>query len=135
MKHINNLTGAFVTALLVSGLTLSVVADHHEEKKDPKKPKTIEDVMETTHKGRDSIVSHVRDGKGTPEEIALLVTQYNFLAKQKPPEGDADSWKKKTVALIKTIKDVQQKKPNAVAAYKEAVNCKACHEVHKPKDY
>ena len=29
-------------------------------------------------------------------------------------------------------KDLQAGKPDSVAKYKEAVNCKACHSVHKP---
>lgn len=133
MKRIQKICYGWATGLVLSGLTLTVLADHHEEV-DPKKPKDISDVMESTHKGRDSIVAHVRDGKGTPEEISLLVLQYDFLAKTKPPRGEMDSWKKKTTALAKSIKDVQMKKPNAVAEYKEAVNCKACHDLHKPKD-
>ena len=120
-------------AAAVSGLSLSVIAED-EKPVDKKKPADIHDVMEWSHKGKDSIVSRVRDGKGTAEEIDLLVIYYDFMAKAKPPEGDMESWKAKTGALVKAIGKVQKKEANAVAEYKEAVNCKACHSVHKPKD-
>lgn len=120
-------------AVAVAGLSLTVLAED-QKPVDKKKPADIHDVMEWSHKGKDSIVAHVRDGKGTDEEIELLVIYYNFMTNAKPPEGDMESWKAKTTALVNSINKVKKKDVNALAEYKEAVNCKACHEVHKPKD-
>lgn len=133
MKLIAKYSCGIVAAMAVASLTLTAFADHHEEG-DKKNPKDTHDVMEWGHKGKDSIAARVKDGKGTAEEIDLLVVYYNVMAKSKPPEGDMDSWKTKTQALVKTINNVKAKKPNAVAEYKEALNCKACHKLHKPKD-
>lgn len=133
MKRITKYFSSIVAAMAVTGLTLTAFADHHEEG-DKKNPKDTHDVMEWGHEGKDSIAARVKGGNGTPEEIDLLVIYYKVMAKSKPPEGDMASWKKKTSALVKSIGDLQAEKPNALAEYKDAVNCKACHKLHKPKD-
>ena len=58
---------------------------------------------------------------------AVLTKYASWLASYKPPKGDAESWKKKTAAVTAAIK------ANDQAALKKAVNCKACHGVHKKK--
>ena len=58
---------------------------------------------------------------------AVLTKYASWLAAYKPPKGDAESWKKKTAAITAAIK------ANDQAALKKAVNCKACHGVHKKK--
>ncbi len=133
MKLTKSILAGLAFAVAVTGLSLTVFADE-DKPVDKKKPADIHDVMEWSHKGKESIASHVKDGKGTDEEIEMLVIYYNFMAKQKPPEGDMDSWKSKTDALVKAINKVQKKDASGVAEFKEAVNCKACHNVHKPKD-
>ena len=57
----------------------------------------------------------------------VLAKYATWLAAYKPPKGDAESWKKKTAAIAAAIK------ANDQAALKKAVNCKACHVVHKKK--
>ena len=57
---------------------------------------------------------------------------YKVLASAKAPKGDEASWKEKTGKLLKAATALQKGAPDAAAAYKEAVNCKACHSVHKP---
>lgn len=97
------------------------------------KPKSIKDAMVSVHKGKDSLVSKVSAGKGTPEDHSRLLEIYQFLATQKPPQGDADSWKAKTSALIAASMDLVDKKAGAADTFKKAVDCKSCHSVHKPK--
>ena len=58
---------------------------------------------------------------------AVLSKYASWLAAYKPPKGDAESWKKKTAAITAAIK------ANDQPALKKAVNCKACHGVHKKK--
>ncbi len=55
----------------------------------------------------------------------VLAKYAKWLAAYKPPKGDADSWKKKTGAIVSAIK------LNDQARLKKAVNCKACHSAHK----
>ncbi len=114
---------------MLTGTSLSAAEDI--TKKDPK---DIHDVMEWAHKGRDSMAARVRDGKGTPDEINTLVRFYKFMATQKPELGDDASWKAKTDALVAAAEKLKKGDADAAEAYKKAVNCKACHDVHKPKD-
>ena len=97
------------------------------------KPKyTIEEVMKALHKGEDSIGNKVSKGQGTKEDFAKLVEYYSALPLNTPPEGDQESWKKKTAALLDAAKALQTGQEGALAQYNKAVNCKACHSVHRP---
>jgi len=94
--------------------------------------KSIKDVM-AAHKGKDSLLSKITGGKGTDEEHKKLLEMYEFMATQKPPQGDEASWKAKTTALVAAAKDLVEKKAGAADALKKASDCKACHSVHKGK--
>jgi|SRR6185295_13786761 len=95
------------------------------------KPKSIKDVMKA-HKGDDSVVAKSASGKGTEEDHKKLLEFYEFMATQKPPQGDEASWKAKTSALIAASKDLIEKKAGAADAFKKASDCKGCHSVHRP---
>jgi hypothetical protein len=97
------------------------------------KPKSIKEIMNQTHKGKDSMVQKVISGKGTPEDHQKLLDMYQFMAAQKPPMGDDSSWKSKTSALITASMDLVSKKSGAADEFKKAVDCKSCHTAHKPK--
>jgi hypothetical protein len=105
-----------------------------EETIQPDKPKSISDVMVSTHKGRESLVNRVRNGNGTTADIDLLLLQYKFIAKQEPPMGDKDEWIKKTKALVDTTTALKLNREAALEKFKEASNCKACHDVHRSDD-
>jgi hypothetical protein len=95
---------------------------------------SIKDIMKTYHKapkGTDPVCKKAGDGNASAEELKKLVQAYTDLASAQPPQGDAASWKVKTAALLAAAKDLQAGKPGAAAKYKAAVNCKACHSVHK----
>ncbi|MBI3880821.1 MAG: hypothetical protein HY301_12280 [Verrucomicrobia bacterium] len=97
---------------------------------------SIEDVMKKYHKapkGTDPVCKKASSGKASKQELAALLAGYQSMAAAKPPEGDAASWKAKNAALIASTQGMIDGKPEAVAKYKEAVNCKACHSVHKGK--
>ena len=72
------------------------------------------------------------DGKAAPDEIKKLVAGYKVLTTAKPPKGDEASWKDKTSKLLAAAMALEKGGPDAVAKYKEALNCKACHSVHRP---
>jgi hypothetical protein len=59
-----------------------------------------------------------------------LVADYKFLTTAKPPRGDAASWKEKTGKLYAAALALEHGESDAIAKYKEALNCKACHSAH-----
>ena len=77
----------------------------------------IEEVMKKGFKAK------LQDDLAANKEV--LAKYAAWLAAYKPPKGDAESWKKKTGAIVAAIKADNQ------AALKKATNCKACHNVHK----
>jgi len=115
------------TALLVAafaGMTVFGAADD--------KPKfEIEKIMEKAHDKDDGILKKVFDGKATDAEKKELLELYVDLGKNKPPKGDAKSWKEKTGALVSAAKEVVAGKDDSIKGLKKAANCKACHDIHK----
>lgn len=110
---------AFTNALLTAG-----AAD---------KPQyTVKEVMKAVHKGDDALAKKVTKGEGTPDDYKKLVVYYIALPLNEAPKGDAASWKEKTTALLLAAQALEAGKPGALDQYKAAVNCKACHSVHKP---
>ena len=95
--------------------------------------KSIKDAMSATHKGKESMIAKIRDGKGSDEEHKKALSVWEYIATQKPPQGDDASWKSKTSALISAAKELVEKKPGALDKVKATSDCKACHSVHKPK--
>jgi hypothetical protein len=121
---------------LLAALAVSLVGvGVAEEKKEDKKPLEIKAIMKKAHtapKGEDPLCKRVASGSSTEAEAKDLLALYEDLAKNKPPKGDEESWKKKTSALVSATKDIVGKKEGATDAYKKALNCMACHEAHRP---
>jgi hypothetical protein len=120
-----------LAALAVSLVGVSVA----DEKKDDKKPFEIKAVMKKFHtapKGEDPLCKKFVTGKASEAETKDILEAYEGLTKAKAPKGDPDSWKAKTTALYTAAKDVAAKKGGADDAFKKAINCMACHEVHRP---
>jgi len=93
---------------------------------------TISDVMKKAHQGKMSLLKKVTSGKASDAECKDLLEMYVALAKNKPPQGDADSWKKKTDALVDAAKlCVDGKKDDGVPKLNAASNCQGCHKAHK----
>ncbi|MDB6055687.1 MAG: hypothetical protein JWN25_3210 [Verrucomicrobiales bacterium] len=98
------------------------------------KPKyTIKEVMEALHKGKENIAKTAAAGNGTKADFDKMVDYYSALPANTPEKGSAESWKEKTTKLLDAAKELQAGKPDAVAHYKEASNCKACHTEHQVK--
>jgi hypothetical protein len=98
----------------------------------PQDAKSIKDVMNSVHKGQDSLYNKIVAGKGSDDEHRKVVSLWEFLATQKPPKGDEGSWKTKTSALLAAGKDVAAKKAGGLDVLKKAGDCKGCHSVHRP---
>lgn len=92
----------------------------------------ISDSMKKYHKGETALTTKVKNGEATPAEVADLLKSYEALAGAKPPKGTPASWDEKTKAVIESLKTLE-KDPKNVSAFKQAINCKACHEVHRSK--
>jgi hypothetical protein len=123
-----SITTLATAALLAVSITLtpSLSADHHEgEELDLSK------IMKEGHKGKTSLSAKVKRGEASETELKELIGFYLAMEKMTPPMGDKDSWKAKTAKLVSTSINVFAKTDGALDAYSEAVNCKACHKVHK----
>ena len=96
--------------------------------------KPIEDAMKFAHKapkGTPKVSDKILDGSVSDEDLKKTLELYKAMADTKPPKGEAAAFKEKVAKLIGATESVVAKKEGAGAAYKEAVNCKACHSDHK----
>jgi hypothetical protein len=131
MRFVKYAVPALAAVGLLAGLALSRAADD--------KPKySIKEVMQKAHKDdpdKDivSIFSKIKAGKASDDEKKQLVELYTSLGQNKPPKGDADSWKTKTDALLTAAKEVADGKDAGVADLKKAADCMACHTAHRSK--
>jgi len=91
----------------------------------------IKTAMKTHHKPDDALCKKVSGGTATDAELGTILKVYQDMCAATPPKGDKDAWVAKCQALIGAVKKIQAKDATGVAAYKAAVNCKACHTDHK----
>lgn len=113
--------------LVLGGLASVTTAAHHEEKLD------LETIMKKYHKGKTSLAVRAGKGEADAKELKALVGYYTAMTKLEPPRGSATSWKKKTMALVQSAKMLAEGDKGGAEQYKKAVNCKACHNTHKPE--
>jgi hypothetical protein len=125
MRQALRFGGAALLAAAFAGMTVFGAADD--------KPKfDIETIMDKAHgEKNDKILKKVLDGKANDAEKKELLELYTELGKNKPPKGEAKSWKEKTKALSVAAKEVVDGKEAGVADLKKAANCASCHKAHK----
>jgi hypothetical protein len=117
--------GALLALLIASIAMFSTAQD---------KPKiAIKDIMEKAHKGNPALCAKVAGEKASKEEKQQLLELWSALGENKPPKGPEKSWKEKTDAMVVAAKAAVADDKGYGAKVKAAVNCKACHEVHKGK--
>lgn len=92
-------------------------------------PPSIKEVMKTAMKG--GLAKTAIAGDATADQKKELLRLMEALAEAKPPRGDLADWEKRTKALVDSSRAILDGKPDASAALKDAVNCKACHDLHK----
>ena len=100
---------------------------------DAKSP--IKETMQKYHKapkGTDPVCKKAQTGTATKEEIKGMLAAYIAMSKTKPPQGDEKSWADKCAALVKAAEALDKGDAGAADKYKAALNCKACHDVHRP---
>ena len=93
---------------------------------------SIEHIMEDGFKGKESLSARIAKGQGSTEDFKKMAFLTKELALNKAPKGDLASWTEKTKALQAAAESLAAGKPGALDGFKSAVNCKACHSVHKP---
>lgn len=94
----------------------------------------IKDAMEFAHKapqGEKKLNEKVIDGTASEADVKKSLDLYKAMLDTKPPKGDQAGFKVKVEKLITATQEVVEKKPDAIAHYKDAVNCKACHSEYK----
>jgi hypothetical protein len=100
----------------------------------PKPKYTIKQVMKDAIKGHTALVKKACKGTATPEELARMVEYFRAMTQCVPPKGDLDSWERKSGALLEAALRVQKapKDKAASLALENAVECRQCHNPHKP---
>lgn len=126
MKH-RQLFAPALAGTLALGLVAALAAGAADKAK-----LSIKDVMKEFHKGDDALCKKVGAGKATKDELKKIVEGYAALADAKPPKGDEKEWKERATKLLDAAKGIEAGKADALAKYKDAVNCKSCHTAHKP---
>ncbi len=94
----------------------------------------IKDAMKFAHKapqGEKKLSDKIIDGTAPEADVKKTLDLYKAMLDTKPPKGDQAAYKEKVEKLIAATQEVVDKKPDAAAHYKEAVNCKACHSEHR----
>ena len=86
---------------------------------------TIKEIMQQGFKADDNLKDLILDGTASDEQKAKFVDYVENLAKYKVRKGNQEDFEKLTGTLITAAKG------SDLAALKEAVNCKTCHEPHK----
>jgi hypothetical protein len=119
MKKALQVLSVFVALAAFTSFASAKKGEQHE---------IFEEIMKKGFKSTEekpALLKKVVDGSATAEEKTKLAQYIKKLVTLKPPEGNADSWKKKTQALVSAMEK------NDLKALKNAANCKACHKVHK----
>ena len=119
MKKALQVLSVFVALAAFTSFASAKKGEQHE---------IFEEIMKKGFKStkeKPALLKKVVDGTATVEEKTKLAEYIKKLVTLKPPEGGADSWKKKTQALNSAMMK------NDLKALKNAANCKACHKVHK----
>ena len=135
----SNPKSLIIPALMVAGLGVMAVLAAEATAPAPTPKYTIKQVMGAIHKaptnapaGTAAIINKAtKTQNATKAEIDKMVEYYTALPLNKPPAGDAASWKTKTEALLAAAISLQKSETNAVAKLTTASTCKACHSVHK----
>lgn len=120
-----------VSLIAVAGAFVFAQGDAAKEEK--AKPKhTIEVVMEKAMKG--GLNKKVMSGNASTEEKLALLDMYVSLVENKPPIGENASWQRLSGQAALAAAKVVVGREGAENELKAATNCKACHDVHKPKE-
>ena len=86
---------------------------------------TIKEIMQQGFKADGNLKDLILDGEASEEQKAKFVDYVENLAKYQVRKGKQEDFEKRIGTLIKAARGTD------LAALKNAVNCKTCHEPHK----
>lgn len=94
-------------------------------------PASIEEVMEKAMKN--NLGKKVASGKADDKEKMEFLSLMIDLVDNEPPQGDATEWKMMSGKLMMDAARMVVGKEGAGEKLAESMNCKACHDIFKPK--
>lgn len=121
----------FSTPHLVLAAALIAIASGCASTSQSKATLSVEQIMEDGFEGKESLSARISKGQGNEADFKKMAMLTKELALNKPSKGDLASWTEKTQALQAAADSLVAGKPGALDGFKSAVNCKACHSVHK----
>ncbi len=91
-------------------------------------------VMEDAMKGKASYFGKVKEGTAKAEDYTALYEMVRTLRGTEAPVGEQAAYDEKVEVLIRAAGVTAYTDPTdaTIAVLKDAANCKACHESHKP---
>lgn len=92
---------------------------------------SIAGVMSDFHEGETSIANQAKRGEAEADDLQRMLENYLALVDLSPPQGPPDSWKEKTTNLVEATQSLIAGEEGAIESYRLAVDCKACHSVHR----
>jgi len=121
----------FSTPHLVLAAALIAIASGCASTSQSKATLSVEQIMEDGFEGKESLSARISKGQGNEADFKKMAMLTKELALNKPSKGDLASWTEKTLALQAAADWLVAGTPGALDGFKSAVNCKACHSVHK----
>jgi len=114
------------------GLGLSFSLGVSSASESPKAKHTTSEVMKKMHK---EVKFHKKlaTGTATDADKKLALEYFSSLWYNEPPTGSIESWREKVGGVIAATCQVFLGEEGAAQAFKEANNCKGCHDTHKEK--
>ena len=100
-----------------------------------KKKPSVKEVMKEQIKGDFAPVKKACKGTATPQELKAMVEAFRVMAEDVPVRGSLDSWKRRAGELLAAAEEVEKTPADAKARERleHAVECRGCHNEHKPK--
>lgn len=117
-------------AISMLGMALTGSLDTAGRAADDNEPApTIKDVMKKAHES--GLLKKVLKGSASDVEKGNLLTLYEALGRNEPPQGDAAAWKARCDAIVEAAQGVVDGKEGSAASLETATNCAECHKEHK----
>ena len=91
---------------------------------------SIKDVMKKAHK--EGLLKKIIKNEASDAQKLMLLDLYISLIENEPPQGEIDSWYEKSGRAVVAAAKVAVGRDGAVGELESAVNCKSCHQSHKP---
>lgn len=103
--------------------------------KDHENHETIEKVMKEGLKGETSYFGKVKEGTAEASDYTALYELVRTMRGTTAPVGEQGDYDQKIEALIMAAGATAYTTPTdaTIASLKDAANCKACHDSHKPE--